>query len=349
MSSQHPASRGPRADTSRGLMAKAEPIQDVAIVGAGLAGLSCARSLAAYGVRVALFDKGRRPGGRLATRRVDVAGQVFSFDHGAQYVTARGPGFAAVLDAAHAATWPDGERRVGMPRMSAVPRALADGLDIALGRQVTEILGEPGAWRLRHIDATLVRPGRPLPTDPPEESGPFGAVVLAIPAAQAGPLLAGPAPRLAAVLEGVRMAPCWTLMAAFTERLPIEADTLRPAGGPIAWAARDSAKPGRDKTTECWVVQAGAEWSRANLEKSPADATAQLLAAFASLAGIALPAPAFAAAHRWRYALVEAPLGAPCLWEPGLGLGAAGDWCIGARAEAAVDSGAAMATAIRTA
>jgi predicted NAD/FAD-dependent oxidoreductase len=324
-------------------------VQDVAIVGAGLAGLSCAKSLAAYGVRVTLFDKGRRPGGRLATRRVEVAGQVFSFDHGAQYLTARGPGFAAVLDAANAAVWPDGERRVGMPRMSAVSRALADGLDIALARQVTEIVGEPGAWRLRHIDAAQVRPGRPLPTDPPAETGPFGAIVLAIPAEQAAPLLAGPAPRLAGILDGVRMAPCWTLMAAFADRLPILQDTLRPAGGPIGWAARDSAKPGRDKATECWVVQASADWSRTHLERSATEATAQLMAAFGSLTGVALPTPVYAAAHRWRYALVEAPLGAPCLWDPSLGLGAAGDWCIGARAEAAVDSGAAKATAIRSA
>ena len=120
----------PQNNPSSAPRPRAEPVQDVAIVGAGLAGLSCAKSLAAYGVRVTLFDKGRRPGGRLATRRVEVAGQVFSFDHGAQYLTARGPGFAAVLDAANAAVWPDGERRVGMPRMSAVSRALADGLSL---------------------------------------------------------------------------------------------------------------------------------------------------------------------------------------------------------------------------
>ncbi len=41
---------------------------EVAIVGAGIAGLSCATALAAAGRRVVLFDKGRRPGGRLATR-----------------------------------------------------------------------------------------------------------------------------------------------------------------------------------------------------------------------------------------------------------------------------------------
>jgi predicted NAD/FAD-dependent oxidoreductase len=324
------------------------PSQNIAIVGAGLAGLACARTLAAYGVRTKLFDKGRGPGGRLATRRIEAAGQVFHFDHGAQYLTARGPGFGAVLDAAKAAQWPDAGRRIGQPRMSSVPRALADGLEVALSRHVTAIAGAPRDWRLRHVDATKVRVGRPLPSETEEEDGPFDAVLLALPAPQAQPLLAGPAPRLAGVLDNVRMAPCWTLMAAFPSRLAL-ADTLRLSGGTIAWAAREGSKPGRDGSQECWVAQASPAWSREHLEKQAPEVTTLLLAALQALQGAALPEPIFAGAHRWRYALVEAPLGAPCLWDPSLGLGAAGDWCIEARAEAAVDSGAALAAAIRTA
>jgi predicted NAD/FAD-dependent oxidoreductase len=324
------------------------PPQNIAIVGAGLAGLACAHSLDAYGVRVRMFDKGRAPGGRLSSRRVERDGRVFGFDHGAQYLTARGPAFSAVLDAAKTAAWPDPGRRVGLPHMSAVPRRLAAGLDIAPSRQVTEIIGEPGAWRLRHLDASKLRPGGKPPETVPDEAGPFDAVVLAMPAPQAAALFAGPAPALAAMLSGVRMAPCWTLMAAFPERLAL-ADTLRLSSGPIGWAARDSSKPGRDAGTECWVVQAGPDWSRDHLERQPAEVATLLLAALERLHVAALPAPIFTAAHRWRFALVEAPLGAPCLWQRALGLGATGDWCIGPRAEAAVDSGAAMAAAIRSA
>lgn len=314
------------------------PLQRVAIVGAGLAGLACARTLAAHGTEVSLFDKGRAPGGRLATRRVEQDGRVLSFDHGAQYLTSRGPLFAATLDAAGARAWPEQGKRVGVPRMSAIGRGLAEGLDIALGREVTALSGEPGAWTLRHVAAR--RPGSSAEDDA-KQAGPFQAVALAIPAPQAAALLARPAPHLGRVLEMVRFAPCWTVMAAFPEKLALP-DTLRPDSGPIGWAARDSSKPGRDASTECWVVQAGPAWSRENLELPPAEAQAALLDAFAALAGAALPAPLYAAAHRWRYALVETPLGAPCLWEPARGLGAAGDWCIAARAEAAVQSGAAL-------
>jgi predicted NAD/FAD-dependent oxidoreductase len=226
--------------------------------------------------------------------------------------------------------------------MSALARGLAEGLEPAVGREVIALEGGPGAWMLRHVVAR--RPGSAAEDDP-RTDGPFDAVALAIPAPQAALLLARPAQHLARVVEMVRMAPCWTLMAAFETKLDLP-DTLRPQQGPIGWAARDSSKPGRDASRECWVVQGSAAWSREKLELRPAEAQAALLEAFATLAGAALPPVLFAAAHRWRHALVETPLGAPCLWEPSRGLGAAGDWCIAARAEAAVESGAALGALI---
>ena len=321
------------------------PLSSVAIVGAGLAGLACAKTLAAHGVTTRIFDKGRASGGRLATRRVELEGQKLSFDHGAQYLTSRGPLFTSMLDALGARPWIDATRRVGVPNMSAIPRALSGGMEIATARQVEEIVGGPGAWLLRHVAPP--RPDRRQSKDlPVEENGPFDAVVLAVPAPQAMSLLTGPAPHLAEALSGVRMAPCWTLMAAFTNRLQLP-DSQRLSGGPIGWAARDSSKPGRQHEDECWVVQFAPDWTREHLEFTAEAALPLLLEAFRKLAGGALPDPIYAAAHRWRYALTEIPLGAPCLWDPVLGLGACGDWCVAARAEAAVDSGAALATAMR--
>lgn len=303
----------------------------IAIIGAGLAGLACARTLVAAGQTVRLFDKGRGPGGRVATRRVAADGQALQFDHGAQYVTARGAPFTAALHGAPIAAWPDAERWVATPGMSALPRFLAAGLDIAQSVEVNGLACEPGAWRLLSNTA-----------DP---AGPFRGVVLAIPPVQAARLLEPVAPSLAASLAAVEIAPCWTAMAAFPSALPLP-DTLRPGSGPIGWAARDSAKPGRDPTRECWVIQARPDWSRAMLEQAAATAASLLLEALATAAGGTLPPPLYVAGHRWRYAAVEQPLGAPCVWEPRLGIGLAGDWCVGARAEAAFDSGTALAAAI---
>lgn len=65
----------------------------VAVVGAGLSGLVCAQALADNGFEVFVADKGRQPGGRLASREREP-----SFDYGAQYFTASDVRFKEVLD-----------------------------------------------------------------------------------------------------------------------------------------------------------------------------------------------------------------------------------------------------------
>lgn len=65
----------------------------VAVVGAGLSGLVCAQALADNGFEVVVLDKGRQPGGRLASRQREP-----SFDYGAQYFTASDVRFKEELD-----------------------------------------------------------------------------------------------------------------------------------------------------------------------------------------------------------------------------------------------------------
>jgi renalase len=63
-------------------MRSEEEIVRIAIIGAGLSGLACARQLSAGGFEVVIFDKGRHPGGRLSSRERQP-----QFDYGAQYLT----------------------------------------------------------------------------------------------------------------------------------------------------------------------------------------------------------------------------------------------------------------------
>ena len=71
----------------------------VLIVGAGISGLMAARELKKNGYQVLVLDKGRGLGGRMATRRMGGA----RLDHGAQFMTARQPAFAAIIEEALAA------------------------------------------------------------------------------------------------------------------------------------------------------------------------------------------------------------------------------------------------------
>jgi predicted NAD/FAD-dependent oxidoreductase len=167
-------------------------------------------------------------------------------------------------------------------------------------------------------------------------------VVLAVPAPQAIPLAASGGARMPE-LAHVEYAPCIALMLAFAPATQCLLKTwMKTDVSPLAWIARNSSKPGRPSDAQTWVAHARPDWSREHLENSPADLCAPLLAAFRNLTGI-LDEPSYISAHRWRYALVEQEVGAPCLFDADAMVGACGDWCLGPRVESAYDSGCAMA------
>ena len=304
------------------------------MVGAGLAGLSCAQRLKQAGCEVRLFDKGRAAGGRMSVRRIATAEGDATFDHGAQYMTAHDPAFQrevqAWRDEGLAASWPAAgpEAWVGTPGMNAPVKRMAAGLDVAWRATVSALAREGGHWRLRGEDV---------------DEAAYDAVLLAIPAEQAGPLLRPWDAGMAACAAATPAQPCWTVMAAFAERVPVTADVLRKQG-PIGWAARNSAKPGRSGP-ETWVIQAGPSWSAEHLEDAADAVTAALLAAFADRAGGALPQTLAVAAHRWRYAR-SGQAGRSMMWNGALHLGMCGDWLLGPRVECAWLSGAALAQAV---
>ena len=138
----------------------------IAVVGAGIAGLACATELSALGVAVTVFDKGRGVGGRVATRREGS----MHFNHGAQYVTARGASFRALLDFlvadGAAAPWPaaGAGRWTGMPGMSALARHMAaeSGAEMRLGQQVLFLRDDEVGWLLRAVPAKEAFPGEVL-------------------------------------------------------------------------------------------------------------------------------------------------------------------------------------------
>ncbi|MEO8134463.1 MAG: FAD-dependent oxidoreductase [Betaproteobacteria bacterium] len=326
-------------------------LRSALIVGAGIAGLACATELARAGITVTLLDKGRRAGGRVATRRI----QGMAFNHGAQFATARGEGFATLLTQAQAdgqaAPWmaagSDGRRIAFMPGMSALPaamtvRAAMLGAVVMNERHAAFLHPGDAGWHVRHLAAGELHAGA-VAESGGELSAAHDAVLLALPAPQARALLASAVHSFAAVAARAVMAPCWAVMAQFTEWVP-GTDVLQNESGAIAWAAREGSRPGRAAHPDAWTLHASANWSRAHLEESAESVAQALLGEFRALAGA--PAPDFAQAHRWRHALVEVAIDAPCLWDPAARVGACGDWCLGGRIEAAYDSGHSLAQCV---
>ncbi|WP_010163027.1 NAD(P)/FAD-dependent oxidoreductase [Sphingomonas sp. PAMC 26617] len=304
----------------------------IAIVGAGIAGSSCGQALQARGHAVSLFDKGRGAGGRMATRRVDGPDGDVSFDHGAQYFTARDPAFGAQVEqwaaAGIVAAWPAAgeDAWVGTPGMNALVKAITDDRDVTWGAKVDAIRRGDGGWLLDPVSDTR-----------------FDAVIVATPAEQAGPLLVAHDPAMAAIAQACPSAPCWTAMVAFEDRVAIAGDIVRDSGI-IGWAARNSAKPGRGGR-EAWVVQATPHWSRDHLEDAADGVVDALLSALATEATQPLPATVLRIGHRWRYAKVAAARDG-ALWDPALRIGAVGDWLLAPRVESAWLSGRMLADRI---
>ena len=308
---------------------------DILIIGAGMAGLSAASALAGAGQRIVVLDKGRGPGGRMAARRVEIADEQVSFDHGAQYFTARDPAFREVVDgweqAGAAARWPAAgtDAWVGTPGMNAPIRAMAERLDVRWGLRAERLSRDGALWCVEADQATFTA----------------ATVLVAVPAEQAAVLLADAAPHFAARAASVASAPCWAVMAAFAEPLAEAPDTFRSDTAPVSWAARNSAKPGRGGR-ETWVIHASPARSRELVDRPKEEAAKAVLADFFAATGTPAAAPIHCDAHRWLYALPEARQGEGPLFDPDLRIGIAGDWLHSARVEGAWVSGRALAAAV---
>ncbi len=338
----------------------------IAVIGAGIAGLACARTLQRAGCDVQLFEAADQPGGRLATQDTPFG----TFDTGAQYFTVRDARFTQALQATAAdvvrpwsanavrvldehgrmveAALPAREAHwVAVPSMNRLPQRWAEPLlatgALHLGTRVDRIVADaasPSAWQVQVLDSAGTHRTHPG----------FDAVMLALPASSARDLLlkseqpATLLPRLA----DVEVAPCWTLVMAFPNAAQPRLNTLGPQWNAarsthhrIAWLARESSKPGRTQI-ERWTVQASAAWSREHENDDEARVTGKLLKAFGEITGIRAT-PAFTEARLWRQAQTMVPLGDAFVWDAARGVGLCGDWCIGHRVEDAFVSGLELA------
>ncbi|WP_018939068.1 MULTISPECIES: NAD(P)/FAD-dependent oxidoreductase [unclassified Thioalkalivibrio] len=304
----------------------------IAIIGAGISGLTAARRLHDAGHDCLVLEKSRGLGGRMATRRTDG----LSFDHGAQYFTARGAGFCRQIktwqEQGVVAAW-GSDRLVGHPDMTAPAGALAAPLEVSRNSRVESLRRSDGVWYLQ-VESMPEHAGL---------EGPFDAVLLALPAPQAAELAATAGTGFAA-LAGVRYAPCIALMAAVEGRTDLHETSRELYGQPLAWVARNGTKPGRNAESETLVAHAGPDWSREHIQEDPDQLAHPLLSALRPLLGSARLLQH--QVHRWLYARVEQAAGRPCLWDAGQRLGACGDWALGPRVESAFDSGQALADAV---
>jgi predicted NAD/FAD-dependent oxidoreductase len=302
--------------------------KSVAVIGAGMAGIGAARSLADAGFRVVVFDKSRGLGGRCATKRWEG----HSVDHGAQYFTMRDADFsqavrsvcggdlleiqAPIVDEA-GRKLPSEGRFFHAKGNSRLARALAEGLDVRTGVTIEAVEDR----RVGGEEFDLILSTAPWPQT---------AKLAGISDAQNpyAPCLAG-----LFLYEGE-----W--VGASTARYAIS----DRSGHALAWSACENHKPGRvGEGFTVMVVHASEEFSRTRLEDDPASWAADLRAIVEERWDI--PSSAFRAVHphRWRYARISQKMEIPELPE---GWQFAGDLLTESRVESAWLAGREVAARI---
>jgi len=325
-------------------------IRRIAVIGSGIAGLTAAILLKAQGHSVTVFEKSRGPGGRLAAKRVSGG----SADIGAQYFTARNPAFLDFLGRyagkACYTTWqgcllfqhrdgsrepfPNEERYVGTPRMTAISRALASHIDLVAETRIERMARKDSQWELIDTGGDMV--------------GRFDRVIVTAPPAQARDLMQASAlDEVASQLEQSvsAVAPCWAVAAHFSQPLDPGFDGIRCQHPVLYWVANNSSKPGREDSGQWWVLHGNADWTIAHVDASPEQVAAELVKAFQELIGSEIQ-PDDLVSHRWLYARAEGENFPGHLWFDQLGIGLAGDWLDGGRVEGAFNSASGLVKAM---
>ena len=317
---------------------------NVAVIGAGIAGLSLAKRLCEKWP-VTVFEKSRGVSGRTSTR---YAGD-YEFDHGAQYFTIRSERFQSFLEPMIAsgtvAEWHprevalekggkvspiegSGAKWVGAPRMNAIAKALSVTLELQIGAKVTFLQQDVTGWTLKCEDGS--------------QHGPFSHVILAIPARQAADLI-GENHKWHSQLMSVRQTGNYTIMLGSKEKLNLGYDIARIKDSSLGWLAVNSSKPGRDNGGSALVVQSTNDWAEQHIDEHIPSMETFLLQELSQLTGLERSQFDYVTTHRWRYADTEMPLSQSHLFDKKAKIGICGDWCIVGRVEAAFESAMALA------
>ena len=276
-----------------------------------MSGLLAANKLQEAGWRVTVLDKGRGVGGRMATRRFGGG----SFDHGAQFFTARSDEFKEMVEdwrkAGAAEEWsrgfadPEGNpNEDGHPRyrgaegMTSVPKHLARGLDVRTGEKVVRVDEDGGTWRLETETGT-------------EATG--DALIVTAPVPQALQIVGSgeyelPGP-VREQLERISYDPCLALMVLLDGPSGVpEPGGVQIKSEPLDWIGDNKLKGISE--VPAITIHAGPEWSRKHFEDDEAEITAALLGFAGNMVGANVVSTQLA---RWRYSWVSEPHPEPFL------------------------------------
>jgi renalase len=288
-------------------------VHDVIVIGAGVAGLQCARRLSASGADVLLLDRADKVGGRCVSRLFEGR----TVDYGPLFFHGSDAGFLAALASIAGARplhgWPSRIEGRGTPcqpdafapfekrmafaeGLNAFPQALAADLTVRLRVQIAAIASRSGTMAAESSEGELFRARELVLALALEQSLPF-LTMLPVSVERDGAL---------ALLAMFASVPCLTVIASYPPAAPAPRwDICYPEDDPaLLLIGNESAKrpDGRSLTL---VYQAVPRWSRERLEQPPDSWSRELLGHAARRVGAWAAAPERVHLHRWRYARLD--------------------------------------------
>ena len=308
-------------------------MQSIAIIGSGVCGLTIANALQDTQAEVTVYDKGRRPGGRAASRTIE--GCVF--DHGAPAIPNEVAKHFVTDTKLTNEQWSLGESSAHCPigGVSNFGRDVADGLRVL---QSTTIIG---CKRNREGFVLSLAEGRSIAS--------IKTLILTAPPLQSAALIQEIEPTLGEELrETCRMSPAWVVLFRIADQFSGENYVFVPSEI-ITKVRHEHTKPGRKSSSQgTWfVAECSPEWSVENLERSPEWVSMAVLEVLRADLGENFPVES-SLAHRWRYASTQDPIGSNYLHNDNRSLWITGDWCLGNGIQAAHTSGLSVVNEIWT-
>ena len=316
--------------------------RQVGIIGSGIAGLMCAQTLQSAGVSCFVLDKGRGPGGRMATRfRGD-----YKWDHGAQYFTVKEDRFQSLVAQWEALgivqPWFDlkGSRQMGDTRyvgrggMHSIPKYLGQSLDVYQSTRVDRLFRIDNTWHLEAEKGAIYRCEECVCTQPIPQA------VQLLKDSKVWDSLKG-----AEALESVEYEKgLSTLVVLSGNSLIPEPGCVKVKEGILTWIA-DNSKKGLEASPTCLTLQADPSFAKAYWDRPDSERGALMIEAASEFWSSEVEVLDFHC-HRWGYAFAKNPLNCSHYREAAKSLSVAGDGFMQSRIESALLSGISAAEAI---
>ncbi|AFZ47987.1 amine oxidase [Cyanobacterium stanieri PCC 7202] len=316
----------------------------IAIIGAGISGLTLATTLQEKGIDAQVFDKGRGVGGRMSSRRTDWG----YIDHGTQYFSLSNNQLKEFIKIygdvlkpwqGKFASWENGVfEKDDSPKIKYVPDKAMNNLCKFLGGDITVKL------KTRICSIVKVDDSWTLRDEQNHCYGDFDGVIITAPPYQTANLLPDDCLFKAEIAQ-IKMFPCFSLMVIPETKINLPFTGVKFKHPILGWISDNDTKPHRGDGGAI-VIQSNFTYAMAHLGDDREAIAGELLRATEQVLNVRFSSFKYYSLHLWRYALPQQSSDKGYFYDPQTGLGVCGDWCLSGKVEGAFLSARAIALKI---